>query len=264
MHAFVASGIGLAPYSTPPHCPSTHLDQNKECVSMKKPLFRNHTLSAGIFVFAIMLAAASSRTQAGEQRHHDAHVHGVAHLNAAMEGTSLHLEFTNPAANIVGFEHQPRTPEQKDDVRDAIEKLEEGSKLFILSPEAHCRLSKFSVKTNIEHDAGHDKDADHEKEHEHKKDAHQEKEHEHEKDAHHGKGEDNDKDHHEKKEDEHARHSEFHSEYRFVCKNPGKLSQMDVMLIQTFPGIEHIEVQLLTETKQSAHELTAQNHRIKF
>jgi hypothetical protein len=39
---------------------------------------------------------------------------------------------------------------------------------------------------------------------------------------------------------------------------------MDVMLIQTFPGIEHIEVQLLTETKQSAHELTAQNHRIKF
>ena len=68
----------------------------------------------------------------------------------------------------------------------------------------------------------------------------------------------------EENEDEHARHSEFHSEYRFVCKNPGKLSQMDVMLIQAFPGIEHIEVQLLAEKKQSAQELTTQSHRIKF
>jgi hypothetical protein len=219
---------------------------------MKKPLFRNHVLSAGILAFAIILAADSNRTQALEQRHHDAHVHGIAHLNAAMEGTSIHLEFTSPAANIVGFEHQPRTPEQTDGVRKAIEKLEDGSKLFILSPEAQCQLSKSSVKTDIEHDAGHDEDADHEK------DAHHEKEHEHE------KGKDNDKEHHEENEDEHARHSEFHSEYRFVCKNPGKLSQMDVMLFQSFPGIEHIEVQLLTETKQSAQELTAQSPRIKF
>ncbi len=217
---------------------------------MKKPLFRNYILSAGILAFAIMLTAVSSRTQAGEKRHHDAHVHGVAHLNAAVEGTRLHLEFSSPAANIVGFEHEPRTPEQKDGVRNAIEKLEDGSKLFILSSEAQCRLSKSSVKTDIEHDADHDADAEHK--------------HEHEKDAHHGKDEDHDKAHHAENEDEHARHSEFHSEYRFVCKNPGKLSQMDVMLIKSFPGIEHIEVQLLTETKQSAQELTAQSHRIKF
>ena len=217
---------------------------------MKKPLFRNYILSAGILAFAIMLTAASSRTQAGEKRHHDAHVHGVAHLNAAVEGTSLHLEFTSPAANIVGFEHEPRTPEQKEGVRNAIEKLEDGSKLFVLSPEAQCRLSKSSVKTDIEHDGDHDADADHE--------------HEHEKDAHHGKGKDNDQEHHEENEDEHARHSEFHSEYRFVCENPGKLIQMDVMLIQSFPGIEHIEVQLLTETKQTAQELTATKKKILF
>jgi hypothetical protein len=217
---------------------------------MKKPLFRNQILLVGIPAFAILLAAASPRTQAGEQRHHDAHVHGIAHLNVAMEGTSLHLEFTSPAANIVGFEHEPRTPEQKDGVRNAIEKLEDGSKLFIPSPEAQCRLSKSSVKTDIEHDADHDEDAEHK--------------HGHGKDEHHGEGEDHDKEHHEENADEHTRHSEFHSEYRFVCKNPGKLSEMDVMLIQSFPGIEHIEVQLLTEKKQSAQELTAPSHRIKF
>jgi hypothetical protein len=218
----------------------------------KKPLFRNYILTVWILAFAIMLAAASSRTRAEEQRHHDAHVHGIAHLNVAVEGTSLHLEFTSPAANIVGFEHKPRTPEQKDGVRNAIEKLEDGSKLFIPSPEAQCRLSKSSVKTDIELDANHDADAGHK--HEHK----------HEKDTHHGEGEDHDKEHHEGDKDEHARHSEFHSEYRFVCKNPGKLSQMDVKLIRSFPGIEHIEVQLLTEKQQSAQELTAQSHTIKF
>ncbi len=217
---------------------------------MKKPLCWNYLLAVWILALAIMFAASPSNTRAGEQRHHDAHVHGVAHLNVAMEGTRLHLEFTSPAANIVGFEHEPRTPEQKDGVRNAMGKLEDGSKLFIPSPEAQCRLSKSSVKTDIEHDADHDADAEHK--------------HEHEKDAHHGKGEDHEKEHHAENEDEHARHSEFHSEYRFVCKNPGKLSQMDVMLIKSFPGIEHIEVQLLTETKQSAQELTAQSNRIKF
>jgi len=233
---------------------------------MKTPLFRNPILSVWILAFAIMLAAASSKTWAGEQRHHDAHVNGIAHLNVAVEGTDIHMEFISPAANIVGFEHQPRTPEQKDGVRNAIEKLEDGSTLFILSPGAQCRLSKSSVKTDIEHDADHDADAEHEEEHGYKKDAHHEKEHEHEheKDEHHGKDEDMDHEHHEEGEDEHARHSEFHSEYRFVCKNPGKLSQVDVMLFKSFPGIEHIEVQLLTETKQSAQELTAQSHRIKF
>ena len=218
---------------------------------MKKALLRNHILAAWMLGFVFILAATSSSTWAGEQRHHDAHVHGIAHLNAAVEGTSIHLEFTSPSANIVGFEYQPRTPEQKDSVRNAIEKLEDGSTLFMPSPEAQCRLSKSSVKTDIEHHDGHDADAEHK--HEHEKDTHHEKEHEHEKDEHH-------KEH----ENEHARHSEFHSEYQFVCKNPGKLSQMDVMLIQSFPGIEHIEVQLLTEKKQTAQELTAKNHRIKF
>ena len=213
---------------------------------MNKPLFRNHFLILWIFTFAIMIAIVSSKTWAGEQRHSDAHVHGVAHLNVAVEGTRLHLEFTSPAANIVGFEHQPRTEKQKDGVRKAKETLEESSILFIPSPAAQCRPIKSSIKTDIEHNDDHDADAEHE--------------HEHEKDTHHGKA----KEHLEENEDEHARHSEFHSEYQFVCKNPGKLAQMDVMLFQPFPGIEHIEVQLLTGKKQSAQELTSQNHRIKF
>ena len=219
---------------------------------MNKPLFRYYIKMVWVLSFAIMLTAVSSRTLVAEQRHHDAHVHGIAHLNAAMEETTLHLEFTSPAANIVGFEHAPQTQEQKDAVRKALEKLEDGSKLFIPSPEAQCRLSKSSVKTDIENDIDHDEDADHETEHEH------------EKDAHHGKGEDKDHKHDEEGEDEHVRHSEFEAEYRLVCQHPEKLSKVEVMLIQNFPGIEHIAVQLLTGTKQTAQELTHKKSFLKF
>jgi hypothetical protein len=231
---------------------------------MKKPLFLSHFMTVSILAFGIMLSATASRTLAGEQRHHDAHVHGIARLNAAVEGADIHLEFTSPAANIVGFEHEPRTPEQKKRVKNAIHRLEDGSTLFSPSSEAQCRLSSSWVKTDIEHDAGHEADSDHEAEHAHKKDTHHEKDHGHEKDDHHGEGEDKDHEHYGESEDEHARHSEFEAQYRFACQHPEKLSQMGVMLIQAFPGIERIEVQLLTETKQTASKLTKNKSVIKF
>ena len=52
-------------------------------------------------------------SQAEEKHHHKAHVHGVAHLNVALEDNELYIEFISPAANIVGFEHQPKTEKTK-------------------------------------------------------------------------------------------------------------------------------------------------------
>ena len=184
--------------------------------------------------------------QAEEKRHHEAHEHGVAHLNMALEGNNLYIEFTSPAANIVGFEHHPRTHDQKDAVKNAVKKLTEGDALFILSVGSESRLVKSSVDTDI------DKDADFHSESGH---GHGEKEH-HDQEEHH------DKEHGEA--DEHERHSEFKAEYHFVCKKPDKLSQIDVKLFGVFPGIEHIKVQLITETKQTAVELTAKKNRISL
>ena len=78
-----------------------------------------------IFIFLIsgLLAIViifSGPVQAEEKRHHEAHEHGVANLNVAVEGNNIYIEFSSPAANIVGFEHHPRTHEQKDAVRDAV------------------------------------------------------------------------------------------------------------------------------------------------
>ena len=192
-----------------------------------------------------------SNIQAAEYRHHEAHEHGVAQMNVAFEGNELYIELISPAANIVGFEHQPRTQDQKAAVKAAIKKLEAGEKLFAFPSGAGGRLVKFKVHTDINNDYGHESDET--KSHEHdemSRDAgHEAEKHGHEEHQH---------------GDEHERHSEFKAEYHFVCKKPEKLVYVDVMLFSVFSGIEHIEVQLLTGTKQTAFELTATKKKILF
>ena len=203
--------------------------------------FMFNALISGLFAIVIIF---SGPAQAEEKRHHEAHEHGVANLNIAVEGNNIYIEFASPAANIVGFEHHPRTHEQKDAVKDAVNKLQKGDALFILSAKSASKLVKSSVDTDI------DKDTEH----------HSEEELAHSKEEHHGHEEKHDEDHGDA--GKHERHSEFEARYQFACQKPGQLSQIEVMLFRAFPGIEHIEVQLLTETKQTAMELTAKKNKI--
>jgi len=206
----------------------------------------NYKILSGVLAVSIVLCVNQLRIRAETYRHHEAHEHGVAHLNVALEGNDLYMEFTSPAANIVGFEHHPRTHDQKDAVKGAANKLQEGDALFILSAESESKLVKSRVDTDI------DKDADH----------HSESGHTPGEEGHHGQVEHHDIDHRET--DGHARHSEFKAVYHFVCNKPDKLLQIDVRLFRVFPGIEHIEVQLLNETKQTAVELTAKKNKISL
>lgn len=189
--------------------------------------------------------------QAAEYRHHEAHEHGVAHMNVAFEGNELYIELISPAANIVGFEHQPRTQEQKAAVKAAIKKLEAGEKLFSLPSGVGGRLVKSKVHTDINNDSGHESDETKSYEHDvMSRDAGNEAEkHSHEEHQH---------------GDEHEHHSEFKAEYHFMCRKPEKLVYIDVMLFSVFSGIENIEVQLLAGTKQTAFELTATKKKILF
>jgi hypothetical protein len=189
--------------------------------------------------------------QAAEYRHQEAHEHGVAHMNVAVEGNELYIELISPAANIVGFEHQPRTQDQRAAVKAAIKKLEAGEKLFAFPSAAGGSLVKSTVHTNINNDYGHESD--------------ETKSHEHDEMSREA-GNEAEKHGHEEHQhgDEHKRHSEFKAEYHFICKKPEKLVYVDVMLFSVFSGIEHIEVQLLTGTKQTAFELTATKKKITF
>jgi hypothetical protein len=195
-----------------------------------------------VATLAIAQAIAVHVVWAGEHRQHGAHEHGVAHLNVAVEGNNLVIELCSPAANIVGFEHHPKTQAQKKQVKEAREKLGAAEMLFKLPTQAQGRLVSSNVDTNIDSDSA-------------------EASYHHEEAGVHDEDEQNAHDHHNDAH-EHSRHSDFKAQYHFFCDTPEKLAYLDVMLFQIFPGIEHIEVQILTDTGQSAKDLTAKDYRI--
>lgn len=188
----------------------------------------------------------SIAAQAEEQHHHGAHVHGVAHLNVALEGKNLYMEFMSPAANIVGFEHHPKNQSERDAIESARNTLKNADAVFKLPAAAGARLVEVSVVSEAEHDTHHDA------------------EHGHEGEGHREEKAGKDHGHHDADEHEGEAHSDFKAVYRFVCQHPDKLATIEVGLFELFPGIEAIEVQILTETKQTALELTARKPKFNL
>jgi len=200
--------------------------------------FKKLNIPKFCFCFTIVFIVYGLNVQSvcSEERHHGSHVHGIAHINVALEKNELYIEVKSPAANIVGFEHSPGNEKEKRAVKEAVETLKAGEKVFKLTSRAGAILKEADVTT------GHEDEAHNDDEHE----KHDAGHHEHAK-----------KDH-----DEY--HSDFKAVYRFYCKHPDKLKYLDVNLFEQFKGIEKIEVQVLTETKQTALELTPQKNKITF
>lgn len=68
-----------------------------------------------------------------------AHVHGAARLEIVIDGPLLAMALEAPLDGIVGFEHAPRTPAQKQAAERALAMLKEPARLFTLPAEAQCR-----------------------------------------------------------------------------------------------------------------------------
>ncbi len=62
-------------------------------------------------LFAMIALFCSPVVLAGKI--HKAHVHGVAELSLAYEGNMLSVELVGPADGFLGFEHAPKTAEEK-------------------------------------------------------------------------------------------------------------------------------------------------------
>ena len=156
-------------------------------------------------------------------REHGAHVHGVAELNVAVDADALLVELNTPAMNIVGFEHPPRTAEQRAAIDAARTQMADGAALFLPNPEAECVQTAHTVTLDLgepeDHDHGHD----------------------------HGDKE---------------VHADAHGEWAFTCAKPASLNQLDVRLFDIFPGKEKLRVQLVTSAGQRGAELTPEQHKL--
>jgi hypothetical protein len=188
------------------------------------------TLSATMLVGSCILAVAPSTA---EQRQLGAHEHGAAALNVAVSDSTLSIEFTAPAVNLVGFEHTATTEDQVQAIAQAEELLASG-RVLGLPESAQCELTA----SNVEHETeGEHADEDHEKEHA-------------------------DDDHEKEHEGEEKSHSEFHALLTYDCQNIEALTHIDVEIFLLFPGNKEIHTQVITTTGQSGGELTPDAARL--
>ncbi|WP_417605928.1 DUF2796 domain-containing protein [Oceanimonas baumannii] len=156
---------------------------------------------------------------------HGVHEHGFGQLNLAISGQQLALELFSPAADIVGFEHNPVTSEERATFADALQKAQDADALFTLPASAGCVLQQAQHIENNEHA-------------EHGHNAHDEHEHEHE--------------HH----DEHA-HKDIKLSYSWQCSQPDALNQLNAAgLFQQFPSFNRISLQGIAPDTQIAATLT--------
>ncbi|WP_218768661.1 zinc uptake protein ZrgA [Vibrio parahaemolyticus] len=199
-------------------------------------------------VLAIVIGLSLSTVATAEEyRQHSAHVHGHVEFNIAQDGSDLLLEITAPGADVVGFEHAPENAEQEKTLQHAVATLEDSNTLFAINPQAQCEIEE----VHVEHSLG----GQHE-EHEH----HDHEGHDHDEHAHH----DHDKhDGHEGHDhSEHSDHGEFTVQYRFHCAQVGELSRIQTDWFNQFPSTESVNVNLFTDTTQSATSLTKSNTQI--
>ncbi|SMD16796.1 DUF2796 domain-containing protein [Pseudomonas sp. URIL14HWK12:I5] len=157
-----------------------------------------------------------------------AHEHGVAKLNAVLDGNTLELELDSPAMNLVGFEHAANSDADKTKVAAVRQQLEQPLKLFGLSAAAGCKEDQRELESPLFGDAPKaDEDGD---EHEH---GHQ--------------------------------HSDIGAHYQLTCANPDKLAQVDLApLFKAFPATQKINVQLIGPNGQKGVEATPAKAAVAF
>ena len=228
----------------------------------------------------LVLIAVGQADAAGTHSHaaQEAHVHGIAELTIAIEGNEVEMMLVSPAANILGFEHKPKTPEQNARITSASETL--GSYGSVISfTGAACSPVEQDVympfeSEHVAHSDETDEHDHHDHDHEHHDADHHRKEHDHEEhdphedhhghhdehkdhDEHHKHHEDDD-DHHEhdhKHEESHETHSEVNAVYRLSCKSV-KALDAKVNIFDHFPAVEKLQVQWIKGSSQGATQLS--------
>ncbi|MEE1920771.1 DUF2796 domain-containing protein [Pseudomonas sp. 148P] len=187
-------------------------------------------------LLALPLALLPLAVMAHDDHDHDhdhqhgslgAHEHGVAHLNAVLDGNTLELELESPAMNLVGFEHAAQSDADKAKVAAVRAQLEQPLKLFGLTAAAGCKESDQELESPLFGDAPA-KDDDDGDEHEHG-------------------------------------HSDIHAHYRFECAKPDQLASLDLTpLFKTYPSTQKIQLQLIGPNGQKGVEATPANAKITF
>jgi hypothetical protein len=194
---------------------------------------RRFAVKAKLLTAGIIGLCVSAPLRAQEQpRQLGAHVHGAGRLNVAIEGNTVSFEFNAPAHDIVGFEHEPSTPEQKATLAAATQTLKNVTEIFAIPQAAGCKVKTANVTFDTGGDAEHADD--------HAAAA--------VKDGAKAEG----------------KHADFDADYELACADATKLTGLSFPYFQKFPGSEKLTVTVITAKGQTQFAVTRANPKIEF
>lgn len=200
---------------------------------------RSATLGSASWVAFGAIACLGGVVVAGEpaRRQLGAHEHGHGTLGIAIDGKRIEIVLEAPGADIVGFEHEASTPQQKAAVEAARAKLVSISTIFKLPETAACR----QIGGEVDMAGGQDHD---EKAHG-STGAHGETGAE--KGAHGGDG-----------------HSAIRAEYWLECATPAALARLSFEYFKSFAGARELQVEVVTEKGASKFEVSRDKPDLDF
>ncbi|WP_417567336.1 ZrgA family zinc uptake protein [Marinobacter sp.] len=170
---------------------------------------------------AQILAAATILTtaplSANATNNPGTHQHGHAELQLAISNNQIDLIFISPAYNLLGFEHEARTGEQKASVKETIAWL--GATPLVNTPESSCRVQDANVPYEASAGDGDQRDHGH--------------------------------DHNE----EPAGHSDIEVIQSLTCSGLEDSNQLTTPLTARFPELEHLSLEWVWSEGQGSGRL---------
>ena len=175
------------------------------------------------FGFALALAIAGPATA-----NQDAHVHGEGQVQIAIDGQLIFVALQSPGADIVGFEHAPRSSAEKAAVATALSRLGDPMQIMRFDSAADCHVLQATAGVDSDEDE-HDEPDQHA---------------EHEVDGERG---------HEDHADE--AHGSFSAEYEIECTDIGALRSIEFTYFRHFEAAQMLDVVLIDDTRQLQTDL---------
>lgn len=96
-----------------------------------------------LFTVAGLLLGVACAQAAGQ-----AHQHGVAKLDIAVDATHLTLQLQSPLDNLLGFERAPRTKAEREQADALVARLKAAAPLFKIDPAAQCTLANVTLASS--------------------------------------------------------------------------------------------------------------------
>ncbi|MDR1311888.1 MAG: DUF2796 domain-containing protein [Burkholderiaceae bacterium] len=175
---------------------------------------------------------------------HEAHEHGAAKIDLAIEGQEVEIELETPLANVISFEHAPRTPSQEKEIRAMAAIMHTNKTLFSFPDKAGCVLEKVSLKSDVisrdllapPSSSGGKATQSASVSPKKTKD----------------------------KKDDDDEHADLDAEFAYRCQNPQALTYIRTGLFKSFPRLKRVDMQIAGPKGQRAARLTPRSNVIKW